>query len=115
MKKYAIIGLVFTALVFASCKLEKGGTIEVINGDNDYYASIRIVNADDNESVAGGEAKWAAPNKTVTFFIGEDGAYIATATFHLDQTPIPFVSQGSSKKIRLSGGNKETVSVEPTN
>jgi len=116
MKKYVVIlGLVFTVLVFASCKLEKGGTIEVKNGDSDYYASIRIVNADDNYPVAGGEEKRAAPGETVTFIIGEDGTYIAEATFSLDPTQGSFVGHGRSKKITLSGGNKETVSVEPSN
>ena len=69
MKKYAIIGLVLTALVFASCKLEKGGTIEVINDHSTYDASIAVYQG----LLKLTEDKTATPGGNVTFYIEEDG------------------------------------------
>jgi len=104
------IALVFTALVFASCKLEKGGTIEVIN-DSTYIASIDIMQGKDG-IVPVVEAKRADANGgTATFSIDEDGTYTVNAIF-LDQE---FATKGHGKgEAVLSGGNKVTVHVKPT-
>jgi len=106
MKKYAIIGLVLTALVFASCKLEKGGTIEVINDHSTYDASIAVYQG----LLKLTEDKTATPGGNVTFYIEEDGTYIVNAVFYSGST----LDHGSGKAV-LSGGNKVTVHVEPTN
>ena len=111
MKKYAVIALVFTALVFASCKLEKGGTIEVIN-DSTFIASIDIMQGKDG-IVPVVEAKRANANGgTATFSIDEDGTYTVNAVF-LDQQLVPNKDHGKGEAV-LSGGNKVTVHVKPT-
>jgi pyrimidine operon attenuation protein/uracil phosphoribosyltransferase len=103
MKKYVIIGLVFAALVFASCKLEKGGTIEVIN-DHSTNASIAVYQG----LIKLTEDKTATPGGNVTFDIEEDGTYIVNAVFYSGST----LDHGSGKAV-LSGGNKVTVHIEP--
>ena len=103
MKKYAIIGLVFAALVFASCAL-KGGTIEVTNGSADFDASIAVYKG----LVLVTDFQTATPGKKVTFSIEEDGAYTVNAIF--SSTP---PGHGSGEAVLL-GGNKVKVSVTPT-
>jgi len=103
MKKYAIIGLVFAALAFATCKLEKGGTIEVTNGST-YEASIAVY----KELVQVTDFRTAAPGGKVTFTIDEDGTYIVNAIFSSNP------KGHGDKKAVLSGGNKVSVSVTPT-
>jgi len=104
MKKYAIIALVFTTLVFASCKLEKGGTIEVINDHSTYDASIAIYQG----LLKLTEDKTATPGGNVTFYIEEDGTYTVNAIFYSGST----LDRGSGNAV-LSGGNKVTVHVIP--
>ena len=104
MKKYAVIfGLVFMALVFASCAL-KGGTIEVIN-NSAYTASIAVYKG----LVQVTALETAAPGKKVIFSIDEDGSYTINAIF--SSNPI---GHGSGEAVLL-GGNKVTVNVKPTN
>ena len=105
MKKCAFIALVFTTLVFVSCKLEKGGTIEVINDHGTYNASIAIYQG----LLKVTEDKTATPGGNVTFYIEEDGTYIVNAVFNSGST---LVGHGSGKAV-LSGGNRETVRVRP--
>ena len=107
MKRYVTIGLVLSVLVFASCRLGKGGTIEVINGHSTYSASITIMNG----NVPVTEEKRAIPGEKVTFFIDEDGTYIVNANFY--QTLPAFTGHGTGKAVLL-GGNKETVRVKPS-
>jgi len=107
MKKYAVIlGLVFTALVFVSCKLEKGGTIEVINDHSTYNASIAVYQG----LVQVTTAETVTPGGKVTFSIEEDGTYTVNANFY--QTLPDFTGNGR-KEVVLSGGNKVTVHIEP--
>ena len=108
MKKYAVTALVFAALVFASCKLETGGTIEVIN-DSTYIASIDIMQGKDG-MVPVAETKKANPGETATFSIDEDGTYTVNAVF-LDESGTKGHGKGEAV---LSGGNKVTVRVKPT-
>jgi hypothetical protein len=109
MKKHVkIIGVVFAILVFASCKLEKGGTIEVIN-DSDYNASITILKG--IMPVDGGAEKRATAGGKVTFSIGEDGTYNVNANFY--ETLPPFAGHGTGEAV-LSGGNIVTVRVKPS-
>jgi len=109
MKKYVIIGLVFAALAFASCKLGKGGTIEVINDSKDYYASITVLKG--LSPVDGGLEQRAAPKGKVTFSIEEDGTYTVNANFY--QTLPVFTGNGKGEAVLL-GGNKVTVHVQPS-
>jgi len=108
MRKYAVIGLVFAALVFASCAL-KGGTIEVTNGHPTDYASITILKG--LLPVDGGLEKRAAPNEKVTFSIEEDGTFIVNANFY--KTLPGFTGHGTEKAVLL-GGNKVTVKITPS-
>jgi len=115
MKKYAVIlGLVFTAFLFASCKLEKGGTIEVINDHTD-NASIYIMKGNGGTEPVVVPATAGANGGTATFSIDEDGDYTVNAIFYSGPTPPPigqFTGHGD-KKAHLSGGNKEIVHVMP--
>ena len=101
MRKYAVIGLVFAALVFSSCML-KGGIIEVTNGST-YDASIAVYKG--LVQVTGFQT--ATPGKKVTFSIEEDGAYIVNAIFSSNPK-----GHGSEEAVLL-GGNKVTVKVTP--
>ena len=113
MKKYAVIlGLVFTALVFASCKLEKGGTIEVINDHNTYDASIYIMKGRGGTELVDIPATARANGGKATFHIDEDGTYTVNAVF-LDEQSVPNQGHGTGEAV-LSGGNKVTVHVKPT-
>jgi hypothetical protein len=108
MKKHAILfGFIFAVLALASCKFEKGGTIEVKN-DSNYKASIHIEDGS-MMPVDGGAKQEAAAGKTVMFSISEDGAYTVEAVFY--QTG--FTGHGREKAV-LSGGNKVTVQVKPS-
>jgi len=102
MRKYAVIGLVFAAFVFASCAL-KGGTIEVTNGST-YEASIAVY----KELAQVTASETVAPGNKVSFSIEEDGAYTVNAIF--SSNPI---GHGKAEAV-ISGGNKVSVSVTPT-
>jgi hypothetical protein len=101
MKKYAIIGLVFAVFAFASCKLEKGGSVEVINNG----VSNAIITVLKGYAVVGAEQD-AGFGETVTYSIDEDGNYIVNAVYVelLPDTPV-------RKYITVSGGNTVTVTV----
>jgi len=112
MKKYAILGLVSAALVFASCAL-KGGTIEVKNNTSN-NALIYIMQGD-VPVVA--EESLPANGGTKTFSFDEDGTYTVNAIFYIGSNPPPegvFNGHGDKKAVLL-GGNKVSVSVKPTN
>jgi hypothetical protein len=108
MRKYAVIGLVFAALIFASCAL-KGGTIEVTNGHSTYNASITILKG--LLPVDGGLEQRAAPNQKVTFSIEEDGTYTVNAVFYSGSNPKDNMKDVEQKEAVLLGGNKVSVSV----
>ncbi|MDR2576390.1 MAG: hypothetical protein LBC52_08120 [Treponema sp.] len=104
-KRLIFFSLVFAVLAFASCKLEKGGTIEVTNGSN-FEASIAVY----KELVQVTAQEKAAPGKKITFSIDEDGTYNVDAIFINGNV----LSHGREKAV-LSGGNKESITVKPTN
>ncbi|MDR2576389.1 MAG: hypothetical protein LBC52_08115 [Treponema sp.] len=101
MKKYAILGLVFAVFAFASCKLEKGGSVEVIN-KGDSNAIITVLKG---SAVVGAEQNAGAGDK-VTYSIDEDGNYIVSAVY-VEPLPGDLVR----KYIIVSGGNTVTVMV----
>jgi hypothetical protein len=107
-KRLILFSLVSAVLAFASCKLEKGGTIEVTNGHNTYTASITIMKG--LSPVDGGLEKRAAPNEKVTFSIEEDGTYTVNANFY---ETLPVFTGHGAKEVVLSGGNR-VISVEVT-
>ena len=111
MKKHAFFwGLVFVALVFVSCKLEKGGTIEVTNGSPTDSAHISIMQGKDGDLPVTEIKKAAANGGRVTFPIDEDGTYTVNAAFYSGST-----ASGHGKEYAvLSGGNKVTVNVKPS-
>jgi len=86
MKKHAIaiIGLVFAALVFGSCDLQKGGTIKVTNTE-DYPVNIYITKGALDGLVTPPEKvvvkKTIAANGSEDISIDEDGIYYVRAFF----------------------------------
>jgi len=79
MKKYAIIGLILTALVFASCG-EKGGNIEVTNDSSEYTAKIAISRGwIPLKTVKNG---YVEPKQTGSFYLDEDDVYHLDVDFH---------------------------------
>ena len=81
MKKHAIaiFGLVFAALVFGSCELQKGGIIRVKNESNSLAVTIYITKGitDGLLSPPDNVVKKATieAGKTGDILIGEDGTY----------------------------------------
>jgi len=81
MKKHAIavIGLVFAALVFGSCELQKGGTIKVKNESNSLPVTVYITKGitDGIGSPPDNVVKKATieAGKTGDILISEDGTY----------------------------------------
>jgi len=104
MKKYAIIGLIVAALVFAACG--KGGSIEVTNQGDD-YAIVSIMKGFDGTNVVGAEQRVEAGN-TVTFSVDEDGNYTVSAVY-VSPAPGTF----ARKHITVTGG--DTVRTTVTN
>jgi len=102
MKKYVILGLVFAVLAFASCKLEKGGSVEVINNG----VSNAIITVLKGYTVVGAEQNAGADGNKVTYSIDEDGNYIVSAVY-VEPLPGDLVR----KYITVSGGNTVTVTV----
>jgi len=103
-KRLIFFSLVSAVLAFTSCAV-KGGTIEVTNG-SDFEASIAVY----KELVQVTAQEKAAPGKKVTFSIDEDGTYNVDAIFINGNV----LSHGREKAV-LSGGNKESITVKPTN
>jgi hypothetical protein len=103
MKKYAIIGLVLAALVFASCG--KGGSVEVTN-KAEIYTLITVLKG---AAIVGAEQR-AEAGETVTFPIDEDGNYIVSAVFKYPEEG-PFAGEFDTKHITVSGGDTVRVTV----
>jgi len=103
MKKFtiAIIVLVFAALVFGACDLQKGGTIEVTNG----HTSAAIIMADKSLTVPETDGMEAVkPGETIRFTFNDDGIYTVYSFF----TIIP-----KSDTVSLFGGETKSITVKP--
>ncbi|MDR2576387.1 MAG: hypothetical protein LBC52_08105 [Treponema sp.] len=102
MKKYAIaiIGLVFAALVFGSCK-ETGGTIVVKNGSSDAMlvaVGEILPNLDNAFTLASGESKSFSFDKDALYTIG----YLAVGSSGVSmKTKTQYLSGGETKPVTI--------------
>ena len=125
VKKYAIalIGLVFAALLFASCgELQKGGTIEVTNESSGYSVNVYITKSitdgllipptDENELVT---KKTIAANRKEGISINKDGVYYVRAFYIKTALGVTGEVLGKVKPaamVSLLAGNTVSVTVE---
>ena len=100
MKK-VIIGLVFAALVFGSCEIKTGGTIEVKNGHTS-AAVIMVGKFLTAPDPAGVEA--VKPGETIKFSFNDDGVYTVYSFF----TVVPKMDT-----VTLLGGDTKKITVSP--
>jgi hypothetical protein len=97
-----------TAVVLFSCDVlekEKGGTINVTNGDT-RGALITVVKGVDWKSPE--ETDVVGAGQTKTFSFAEDGFYTATASFISNLISIP-----KYKTVYLSGGETRQITLTP--
>jgi hypothetical protein len=117
MKKYAIaiIGLVFAALVFGACEIQKGGTIKIKNTKNTAVTIYITKDALDglltppSKEIA---KKSIAANGSGEISFDEDGTYHVRAFSQVLNTDVIPCSVKPSAIATLLAGNSVSVTVE---
>ena len=125
MKKYAIaiIGLVFAALVFGSCEVQKGGTIKVENKSKDYSVIVYVTKSLLNDNITKPPESYVTKktipkNTTGEISINEDGTYYVKPFFQVTVAGATLVEElvGTVEPLLgtavLLAGNTVTVKVD---
>jgi len=124
MKKnaIAIIALIFTAFVFGSCEMQKGGTIRVTNESDKYTVNIYITNSatlDLDKPPANYLVKTSiGVSGTTEIKIDEDGTYYVKPFFLiLEGTTVEAEILGTPSPalglVTLLAGSTSSVTVTP--
>ena len=117
MKKHAIaiIGLVFAALLFGSCEIQKGGTIKVKNTE-DYPVNIYITKGLTDGLLTPPEnvvtKKTIGAKGSGEISIDEDGIYYVRAFFPVLNSAELVGTVKPGAMVNLLAGNTVSVTVE---